>query len=167
MSPKAVLVLSSLVPNVAYSPHPCNHEARAIISSPLFSTKYFYVYIVKVVAKAPSIFPHDSHLSCPTYTPHTTCQPQFSFTLQTSMQTCTCILYFFPPFHPTGSFVSINCYACALSCLFLFQLYLMLFLFILFQLVILSPRLFLLYHSLSCHHILFLYVYKTNSLMYP
>ena len=31
-------------------------KTRAIISSSLFSSKYFYFYIVKVVAKAPSIF---------------------------------------------------------------------------------------------------------------
>ena len=55
MSPKAVLVLSSLVLSVLYSSHSCNHEARTIISSSLFSSKYFYYYIVKVVGQSTGV----------------------------------------------------------------------------------------------------------------
>ena len=58
MSPKGVLVLSSLVPSVLYSPLlTLAIKACAVVNSSLFSSKYFYFYDVKVVAKASSNFP--------------------------------------------------------------------------------------------------------------
>ena len=58
MSPKRVLVLSSLVPSVLYSTLlTLAIKACAVVNNSLFSSKYFYFYNVKVVAKASSNFP--------------------------------------------------------------------------------------------------------------
>ena len=94
-------------------------KAFAVVNSSLFSSKCFYFYYVKVVAKASSNFP--------LYHMIRTCLalckpliPYYSATFQLcSSSKCLLALFktvFFLPSHPTGSFVFSNRYGCALSC---------------------------------------------------
>ena len=93
-------------------------KACAVVNSSLFSSKYFYFYNVKVVAKASSNFPQRYMiLTCLAL-----CKPLIPLVSHISalffkqVPTRTLYIVFFPPSHPTGSFVFSNRYGCALSC---------------------------------------------------
>ena len=94
-------------------------KARALVNSSLFSSKYFHLYNVKVVPKASSNFSqHHMTLTCLAL-----CIPLIALVTHISAlffkQVPRLALFkilFFPPSHPTGSFVFFNRYGCALSC---------------------------------------------------
>ena len=125
MSPKGVLVLSSLVPSVLCSPHPCN-QACAVVNSSLFSSKFFHFYNVKVVAKASSNFlQHHIILTCLAL-----CKPLIPLVSHIAAlffkQVPRLALFkivFFAPSHPTGSFVFLNRYGWLCPARFCFKLF--------------------------------------------
>ena len=97
-------------------------KACTVVNSSLFSSKYFHFYNVKAVAKASSnsIPQHHTILPCLAL-----CKPPIPLVSHISAllfkQVPWLTLFkiaFFPPSHPTGSFVFFNCYGCALSCKF-------------------------------------------------
>ena len=88
-------------------------KGHAEVNSSLFSSKYFHFYNVKVVTKASSNFPqHHMILTCPTL-----CKPLIPLVSHISALLFKQVprfalfkIVFFPPSHPTGSFVSFNRY---------------------------------------------------------
>ena len=93
-------------------------KACAVVNSSLFSSKYFYFYNVKVVAKASSNFPqYHMILTCLAL-----CKPLIPLVSHISalfFNSTKCLLtlfkiVFFPPSHPP--FVLSNRYGCGLSC---------------------------------------------------
>ena len=124
MSPKGVLVVSSLVPHSTLLTLAI--KACAVVNSSLFSSKYFYFYNVKVVAKASSNFPqYHMILTCLAL-----CKPLIPLVSHISAlffkQVPRLALFkivFFPPSHLTGSFVFFNRYGWLCPARFYFKLF--------------------------------------------
>ena len=117
MFPHLSLVYSTL-PTLAI-------KTCAVVNSSLFSSKYFHFYNVKVVAKASSNFLHHMILTCLAL-----CKPLIPLVSHIAAlffkQVPRLALFkivFFPPSHPTGSFVFFNRYGWFCPARFYFKLF--------------------------------------------